>query len=222
MAAAVRYYPLAGVLVGGLSAAVFIVSDRVFPSTISVLLAIASGLLLTGALHEDGLADTFDGLGGGATREKALEIMKDSRLGVYGVLALIIALSLKAMALIMLAPAMIPAALVAGHGFSRLACVMVIATSRYIRAEGTGKLVAGSVSPTSLIIALATGGVIVAVWCLVQTPTALAWAASGLVVSHVLMRLFFEPKLGGYTGDTLGAVQQASETGFYLGLVAWL
>lgn len=222
MAAAVRYYPLVGLFVGGVSAGIFFVSDMVCPTPIAVLLSIAVGLLLTGAFHEDGLADTFDGLGGGLTREKALDIMKDSRLGTYGTLALVIALALKAGALIALTPAMIPFALVAGHGLSRLSSVLVIATSRYVRDKGTGKPVAGGASPASLAVALATGAAMIAAWCVWQMPVALVWAGFGLLLGHLLMRLFFEPKLGGYTGDTLGAVQQGSEIGFYLGLVAWL
>ncbi|MEL7029573.1 MAG: adenosylcobinamide-GDP ribazoletransferase, partial [Pseudomonadota bacterium] len=217
----VRYNPLVGALVGGLSALVFLCAQTLFPVTIATLLAIAAGLIVTGAFHEDGLADTFDGIGGGLTRRKALEIMKDSRLGTYGTLALIIALALKASALLTLAPAVILAGLIAGHGLSRLSSVLVIATSRYVREEGTGKPVAGAVSRCSLVIALTTGGAIVAGWCALQPANALLWAGSGLLAGHVLMRLFFEPKLGGYSGDTLGAVQQASEIGFYLGLAAW-
>ncbi len=222
MSAAVRYYPLVGVLIGGLSAVVFLVSDLVFPAVIAVLFAMGAALLLTGAFHEDGLADTFDGIGGGQTREEALKIMRDSRLGTYGTLALVLALALKATALTMLVPHLVVAALIAGHGLSRLSSVLVIATSRYVRDEGTGKPVAGGVSAASLVISLATGAMIIAIWCIFQAPMALVWALSGMIIGQFFMRLFFEPKLGGYTGDTLGAVQQASEIGFYLGLVAWL
>lgn len=221
MAASVRYYPLVGTLVGGLSALVFMGAQLVFPLIISILVAIAVGLIVTGAFHEDGLADTFDGIGGGLTREKSLEIMKDSRLGTYGTIALVFALALKAAALLALTPGLIIAGLIAGHGLSRLSSVIVIATSRYVRDEGTGKPVAGAISLPSLAIALATGGVIVVAWCAAQPAAGFLWALFGLLAGHVLMRLFFEPKLGGYTGDTLGAVQQASEIGFYLGLVAW-
>lgn len=222
MAASVRYYPLVGALVGAISAAVFIATHLMFPTAIAVLMAITAGLLFTGAFHEDGLADTFDGVGGGLTREKALQIMKDSRLGTYGTLALIIALAIKAAALIALTPLLIPVALIAAHGLSRLSSVLVIATSQYVRDEGTGKPVAGAVSPMSLIVALITGAVVIFAWAYWAPPIALAWAVGGLFLGHLAMRLFFEPKLGGYTGDTLGAVQQASELGFYLGLVAWL
>ncbi|MEM9572554.1 MAG: adenosylcobinamide-GDP ribazoletransferase [Pseudomonadota bacterium] len=222
MAASVRYYPLVGAFVGTLSALVFWGADQVFPLLISVLLATAASLLLTGAFHEDGLADTFDGIGGGHTAERSLEIMKDSRLGTYGTAALVFALALKAAALAGLTPLMIPIALIAGHALSRLSSLVVIATSRYVRAEGTGKPVAQGASAMSLFIAAFTGSAVIAAWVMLQNPTALAYGLAGLVLGHLFMRLFFEAKLGGYTGDTLGAVQQTSEIGFYLGLLAWL
>lgn len=222
MAASVRYYPLVGALVGAGLAGLFLLVDVLFPTSLAVLITIAAGVFVTGAFHEDGLADTFDGIGGGLTREKALSIMKDSRIGTYGAAALVIALALKIGALLSLPPVMICFALVAGHGLSRLSSVMVIATSRYVREEGTGKPVAGDVSLESLAVALVTGGLIAALWCVWQSPMALICSIVGLVIGHGLMRAFFEPKLGGYTGDTLGAVQQASEIGFYMGLVAWL
>lgn len=222
MADSVRYYPLVGVLVGAASALVFIGADAILPQTISVLFAIVAGLLVTGAFHEDGLADTFDGVGGGLTREKSLEIMKDSRLGTYGTLALIAALALKAGALITLSSELLIAGLIAGHGLSRFSSVLVIITSRYVREDGTGKPVAGGASPTSFIIAVMTAGAVIAAWLVYLPAAALGIAVAGLMAGHILMRLFFEPKLGGYTGDTLGAVQQASEIGFYLGLVAWV
>ncbi|MEO0548312.1 MAG: adenosylcobinamide-GDP ribazoletransferase [Pseudomonadota bacterium] len=222
MAGSVRYYPLVGVIIGGLSAGVFFLASMLFPVLIAVLFAIAVGLLITGAFHEDGLADTFDGIGGALTREKALSIMKDSRLGTYGTLALVTALSLKFAALIALPLTVIPLALIAGHGLSRLSSVMVIASSRYVRDEGTGKPVASGISTSSLIVAIATGALVFALFCVWVPPFAAICALIGLGIGHALMRLFFEPKLGGYTGDTLGAVQQASEIGFYLGLVAWL
>ncbi len=222
MAASVRYYPLVGGLVGAFSALVFYLATFLFPAPIAVLFAIAAGLLVTGAFHEDGLADTFDGIGGGVTRDRALEIMKDSRLGTYGTLALVLALALKFAALVALPLVLIPIALISAHGLSRLSSILVIATSRYVREEGTGKPVAGGISPAGLIIGGVTGLVIVAYWFVSYSPVALLWAGGGLLLGHCLMRLFFEPKLGGYTGDTLGAVQQVSEIGFYLGLAAWL
>ncbi|MEL6665301.1 MAG: adenosylcobinamide-GDP ribazoletransferase [Pseudomonadota bacterium] len=222
MAASVRYYPLVGGLVGAFSALVFYLATLVFPASVSILFAIAAGLLITGAFHEDGLADTFDGIGGGVTRERALEIMKDSRLGTYGTLALITVLAFKAVALMVLPLMLVPIALIASHGLSRLSSILVIATSRYVRDEGTGKPIAGGISAGGLLLAGLTGLAIVACWFVFYSPLALLWAGGGLFLGHCLMRLFFERKLGGYTGDTLGAVQQLSEVGFYLGLVAWI
>ncbi|MEM8987516.1 MAG: adenosylcobinamide-GDP ribazoletransferase [Pseudomonadota bacterium] len=222
MAASVRYYPLVGALVGALSATTFWAASLLLPHELAVLIAIAAGLLLTGAFHEDGLADTFDGVGGGQTREAALRIMKDSRLGTYGAAALATALALKAGALMTLPAALVIPALIAGHGLSRLSSVLAIATGRYVRDEGTGKPVAGGVAPAGLAVAGLTGAAILAAWLYTAPPIALVYAIIGLIAGHIAMRAFFERKLGGYTGDTLGAVQQTSEIGFYLGLAAWL
>ncbi|MEM1105563.1 MAG: adenosylcobinamide-GDP ribazoletransferase [Pseudomonadota bacterium] len=222
MAASVRYYPLVGVLVGCVSAGALLAATAALPGVVGVLLAVAAGLLVTGAFHEDGLADTFDGIGGGHTRAQALKIMRDSRLGTYGTAAMAVALALKVAALAALPAALGAAALVAGHGLSRLSSVAALATSGYVRGEGAGKPVSRGASAASLAVALATGAVILAGWSFAAPPIALAWGCAGLALGHGAMRAFYEPKLGGYTGDTLGAVQQASEIGFYLGLAAWL
>lgn len=222
MAASAAYYPLVGVLIGALCSAVFWGALLLFPLLVSVIIAIAAGLLVTGAFHEDGLADTFDGIGGGHTREASLEIMRDSRLGTYGTLALVAALALKAATLTALPAHMLLYAFPAAHGLSRLSSVLTIATSRYVRAEGTGKPVAQGLSLPNLLIAGVTGAAILLVWSLVLPAAPMLFGLAGLAIGHVAMRTFFEFKLNGYTGDTLGAVQQASEIGFYLGLLAWL
>ena len=222
MAGTPAYYPLVGAMIGGACAGVFWLASLGLPVLVSVLIALAAGLLLTGAFHEDGLADTFDGVGGGLTRETALTIMKDSRIGTYGTAALFVILLLKAAALAAMPGALILVALVASHALSRLSSVLVIATSRYVRDEGTGKPVAAGLSRAGLAIACLTGALVVALWPLVQPFPAMLCGLGGLFIGHALMRLIFEPKLGGYTGDTLGAVQQVSETGFYLGLLVWL
>ncbi|MEM9668164.1 MAG: adenosylcobinamide-GDP ribazoletransferase [Pseudomonadota bacterium] len=221
MAASVRYYPAVGILIGALTAALYAGACYILPHYIAVLLAICGGLLITGAFHEDGLADTFDGMGGGSTRERALEIMKDSRLGTYGTLALLSVMVLKAASLFALTPALLITSLIAAHGLSRLSSVCVIATSRYVRDEGTGKPVAGGISLSGLAVAAGTGCLIFALWSSSQPLPALGFGLLGLVLGHVFMRLIVERKLGGYTGDTLGAVQQVSEIGFYLGVAAW-
>jgi len=213
-----RYYPLVGMVVGGLCALVFLLSLQLFNTTIAVALMMLFSVLLTGAFHEDGLADTFDGVGGGLTRDKALSIMKDSRLGTYGSLALILILLLKFAALTGLDIQTIAIALVAGHGLSRLSSVIVMASSHYVRDHGTGKPVANGINKAGMIIVLITGLVCLLLTVFFVSVTAMIYGLIGLAIGHALMRWVYSKKLGGYTGDTLGAVQQVSEVGFYLGL----
>jgi adenosylcobinamide-GDP ribazoletransferase len=222
LTAATRYYPLVGALIGALVALVYALALLAWPPLVAVLLSIAAGLALTGAFHEDGLADMFDGIGGGLTRDRALEIMKDSRIGTYGAAALILALALKAATLAAMPPFAVILALIAGHGLSRFSAVLVIATSGYVRDHGTAKPVADGVSGESLRIAAATALVLWLAMAIALGPMAALLGALGLAAGHWAMRRVFERKLGGYTGDCLGAVQQGSEIGFYLGLLAWL
>ena len=215
-----RYYPLVGVIVGVLCAITVLISSFLFNINVAVALMMLFSVLLTGAFHEDGLADTFDGVGGGLTRDKALSIMKDSRLGTYGTLALVMILLLKFTALSSLTVQAIAIGLIAGHGLSRLSSVAVMASSHYVRDHGTGKPVANGIDKSSLVIASTTG-----LACLLLVLISLSFSMMicglmGLVIGHGLMRWVYARKLGGYTGDTLGAVQQVSEVGFYLGLVA--
>ncbi|WP_375429454.1 adenosylcobinamide-GDP ribazoletransferase [uncultured Sphingomonas sp.] len=219
--AAVRYYPLVGILVGGAAALVMLAAAGPFTPLIAILLSCAATLLLTGAFHEDGLADTFDGIGG-AGRARALEIMRDSRIGTYGALALSIVLALKVAALAALPPPGVPIALIAGHGLSRLSAVLVIVTSHYARDDGTGKFTADGVPTASLFVALGTGALIAAALAWTIGGAGVLFALAGLAIGHGAARLAFERRLGGYTGDCLGAVQQVSEVGVYLGLLAWV
>lgn len=221
-AAAVRYYPVVGILVGLASGAVFAAAFGSFGPLLAAVLAIATSVLFTGAMHEDGLADTADGIGGGGSAERALEIMRDSRIGVYGVLALVLVVAAKALALASLSPWMGLTVLVTAHGLSRWSVVIVIATARYVRPSGTASPVAGTVSPASQLIA---GGTVVA--CLLfagyaTSPQATAGLLAGLACGHAAIRAAFQTKLKGYTGDCLGATQQVSELGAYLGLLACL
>ena len=221
-AAAVRYYPLVGALIGGLCAGVFMLAEIRFSGPLAVLLAVAAGLAVTGAFHEDGLADTFDGIGAAANdRDRALEIMRDSRLGTYGTVALLMALGIRVAALSSLAPSTVGVALVAGHGLSRFSSVAVMQTGSYVPETGVATEVSKRLGVVGVSVVLLTGAALVASLAAYLSPLAAILALAGLVAGHVLMRLYFEPRLGGYTGDTLGAVQQASEIGLYLGLAAW-
>lgn len=221
LAAAPRYYPLVGALAGALCAAVYALAQASLTPAVAVLLALAASLLVTGAFHEDGLADTFDGIGGGGDRERVLEIMRDSRIGTYGSLALGLVLAIKAAALLGLPPGRAAMALVVAHGLSRLSAVLVIASSRYVRDRGVGKPTADGIGAGGLAVAVLTGGLLLA-WLAVAGGSAAALsAAAGALLGHIVMRAWVERRLGGYTGDTLGAVQQLSELGVYLGLLLW-
>lgn len=220
LAASVRHYPLVGMLIGSIAAAAYAGAQLIFPTIVAVMLSTALTLLVTGAFHEDGLADTFDGIGGSANRERSLEIMKDSRVGVFGVLALLMVIAIKVTTLAALLPVAAVVSLVAAHGFSRWSSVVVIATSRYVRDEGTGKPTSEGISLPALLYATIVGLVCIALVYFVLTPVAAMGGIIGLLSGHVFMRLFFEHKIGGYTGDCLGATQQASEIGMYLGILA--
>ena len=225
LAASVRYHPLVGTLIGGFCAAVFWLADIALPGTVALLLALAAGLVVTGALHEDGLADTFDGIGaasdgGGAKahRDRMLDVMRDSRLGTFGALALVVALGLKVAALAGLPPPAVCLGLVAGHGLSRLSCVVAMQTSTYVRESGVATPFAQRLGRAGWLVVLLTGLVLLAGLHLALGPLTASLGLTGLIAGHALMRLGFERKLDGYTGDTLGAVQQTSEIGLYVGV----
>lgn len=222
MAASPRWYPAVGLLVGSIAGLVYAAAVLAFPPQIAAALAVGAGVLVTGCLHEDGFADTCDGLGGGATVERALTIMRDSRIGTYGTAGLVLMLATKIMALGAFPPDTAPAVLVAGHAASRASVVAVMATSRYLRADGAATQLAARIGGPGLAFAMATGSLAI-VWLLaVVTPLAAAGGFVGLALGHGLMRRIFERRLSGYTGDCLGAVQQTSELGLYLGVLSCL
>ncbi len=216
-----RYFPLAGAAIGLMMAVVYGAALLALPQGVSVLLAIAAGLMVTGALHEDGLADTFDSFGG-SSREQSLEIMRDSRIGTFGTAALVMALAIKAAALVTLPAWAGASTLVAAHCLSRLSAVLARSSSRPARADGLAAERAAPLEGMDLAIAAGTG-VAVFVLCAFWTPFfALIAGLAGLVLGHVAIRVMAERRLGGYTGDTLGGVQQMGELGFMLGVAAWL
>lgn len=215
-----RYFPFIGWIVGGTAALVFWAAQFVFPLMLAVLLSMIATILLTGAFHEDGFADFCDGFGGGVTREKIFTIMKDSRLGTYGAVGLVGVLSTKFLALSSLSVNMILIALLAGHAFSRLAPVFVIFTSYYSREDELSKTkpIGKKGKYSDLIIASVFG----------LLPLALfAWQFVALLIPATTILIFFfkryiEKKIGGYTGDCLGALQQLVEVLFYLLLIVSL
>lgn len=218
----VRHYPLVGLLIGGFAASVFAVCAALLPTSVAVLISTALTMLLTGAFHEDGLADTFDGIGGGVSAERSLEIMRDSRVGAYGAAALLMAVLIKVSALTSLGVTPTVVALICAHGLSRWSSVLVIATSTYVRSEGTGKPTAAGISPGALLFASMVALTSLALPFIHISPAAAAGALAGTAAGHGVARLIFEKKIGGYTGDCLGAVQQITEVCIYLGILVCL
>ena len=219
MRASPRWYPGVGVVVGMICALLYGAGYWLFSPLIGVLLAVAAGILITGALHEDGFADACDGLGGVRPKERVLEIMRDSRIGTYGVLGLLIMVGCKVAALHALPGGAVAFVLVAGHAASRASMLWVMASSDYVRDVGAGSAVAGGIDRHALALAAATTGVALLPLVFVVPLAAIVTGLVGLGVGHIMMRHWYEPRLGGYTGDCLGAVQQCSEVGFYLGVL---
>jgi adenosylcobinamide-GDP ribazoletransferase len=215
---AARWFPAIGWIVGGVGAGVTLAAAQFWPPTLAVLLGMAATLLVTGAFHEDGLADTIDGFGGGWTREQTLTIMKDSRIGSYGAIGIGMALLLKCSALghllaVLPAPTFV-AALVAGHALSRLASTALIRWLDYARDEGKAKPLATRLGGGEFVFA-ALSGLAPCLWL----PPAQATVALALVALVTLLAARkFVQRLGGYTGDCLGATQQLAELAFYLGM----
>jgi adenosylcobinamide-GDP ribazoletransferase len=206
-----------GLIVGASAAGTLWLAAHVLPVHMPAILATVVTVLMTGAIHEDGLADTCDGLGGGATRERALEIMKDPRIGAFGAIALILTLLLKISALSLMPVWTAMAALVAAHAFSRLCAVLVSFAGRYVGSAERSRAgpVVGSVKRRDVLIA-ALFGLPALVLCGRS-------AIIAVVVALVLLVLLFRwcvQRIGGYTGDTLGAAQQITEAAFYVALLA--
>jgi adenosylcobinamide-GDP ribazoletransferase len=218
-----RHFPLVGLFVGAMAALVLHAALAWWPATIAVLLSMAATLVLTGAFHEDGLADTFDALGGVVSRDKALAIMKDSRLGTYGTVALLVVLALKAASLVALG-AQAVAALLLAHSVSR---ALPVALIRWLPYAGDAE--AAKAKPLSTRISL-PGLAMAVLWAAAVAAAligarwldvvAVVVASVAAVLVALLMARWLHRRLGGFTGDTLGATQQLGELAIYLALIA--
>ncbi len=244
--ASAAHFPGVGVLVGLVAAAAYALLQALLPDTAFTPLAAAAlstvvTVLLTGGFHEDGLADLADGLGGSSDRERALEIMKDSRVGAYGAMALVLALLSKVALLAILgsvqgvptgwteAPFMgwyVCAALSAGHVVSRGLPLLLIYLLPHVSdtpaSKSKSKPLADHISKGSLTLAF--------FWCILGLTAAgivldaidLIVACSFSVLALLWLGRLFKRRLQGFTGDCLGAAQQVCEIAFYLGLAVSL
>ena len=246
--ASAAHFPGIGVLVGAVAAGVFsgmlaLLPDAVFSPLIAAALSTVVTVLITGGFHEDGLADVADGLGGSYDRERALDIMKDSRVGAFGAMALVLALLCKVALLALLgsvdgapsgwedSPANGPfagwyaaGALLAGHTVSRTLPLLLVRWLPHV-----GDTAASKSKPLADHIAL--GRLLLAfLWCFsVLALVFIAFDASNLIAACCFsifallwMSRLFSRRIQGFTGDCLGATQQVCEIAFYLGLAVSL
>jgi adenosylcobinamide-GDP ribazoletransferase len=230
--ACTRHLPGVGWVVGAGCAAMVAGLHLALPAQpasawVAAIAAITVSVLLTGGFHEDGLADLADGLGGAVSRERALDIMKDSRLGAYGAMALVLALLARAAALALLIQVDVRLALLAvllGAVMSRFAPLWVMRALPHVGDADRSKsrAHAGSIDAPALLAA--------ALWCLPAIALAqglqpgVHWIAAlvGAALGAAAVKRLLARRLGGYTGDGLGAVQQVSEIGLLLGLAVGL
>ena len=229
---AARYFPFVGLLLGGGAVAVLLLTCATLGSMVAAILATLVTVMLTGAFHEDGLADSADGLYGGWTREDRLRIMKDSRIGTFGAIALVLILALKIALLARLPCALAACALLIGQSQSRWCVLLVMRTLTYVREDLDSRakplathissgalLAAGLLGPAlaiAMVIAVADNGN----WLDSGPRVVLLAISASFVVSvagMLLVRGTLRRELGGYTGDGLGATQQISEVCGYLG-----
>lgn len=211
---ATRYFPFIGWIVGGAGALVFWLCNHILSMDLSILISLVSMIVLTGAFHEDAISDFCDGFGGGYTKEQILKIMKDSRIGTYGAIGLIVLLLSKYLLLKEIWAYHIPVLLIVAHAFSRLNSVLLIFTAQYVRDDDSGKSkpIGHRNNALTLIMAILFGIIPLALieWKIIPF----------LLVSQLILLVYFRyyvrKKVGGYTGDVLGALQQFSEVSFYL------
>jgi len=216
---AAAFFPLVGVIVGAGAALVFVLlQTRVLPVPASVLCSIVFATFITNGFHEDGLADTFDGFGGGWTKDRAMEIMRDSRIGTYGTLALIFIVLGKLSFLSALPQGQIWRWLIVAHTAARWTILPLCAWLPYARAEGQGKLVAKQVGVLEIITGTVT---LLLVFLLLPWQGALA-ALMVTTLLTLLSGLYFRARLHGITGDCLGATNQLTEVVLYLTAVILL
>ena len=248
--ASAGHFPGVGLLLGALTAAVYasvqaLLPDTTFTPLVAAVLSTVAIVMLTGGFHEDGLADVADGLGGSFERERALDIMKDSRVGAFGAMALVLVLLAKVAVLAMLGtvegsptgwldwadgPAVpfeswyVCAALVCGHVVSRGLPLILIAQLPHVgdTASSKSKPLADQISPASLVLAFSWCFMVLALAASVLDAMNLIVGCSFALLALLWMGRLFKRRLQGFTGDCLGATQQVCEIAFYLGLAVSL
>lgn len=216
-----RYFPAVGIIVGGLSALMYSAAGVVLPHGVAVLLALITGVLLTGAFHEDGLADTCDAFGCSHDRNKILTVMKDSRLGTYGVIGLLLMVMLRYETLSSISPDWVPTTLVCAAAWSRFCTLWVVRWLPHAQTDDVpgsiAKPIATAVGRHEMLIAFVGAAIPIGVmiwWS--GGAWGLLTAALASAIPARIGAWYFRQRIGGYTGDCLGATQQVSEMVFQL------
>jgi adenosylcobinamide-GDP ribazoletransferase len=218
---AARYFPLVGIIIGAIGAAVTEAAALALPIGVAVLLGMAATVLATGGFHEDGFADSCDGFGGGFDKARVLTIMKDSRIGSYAAIGLVLLLLTKWNVLVEIdaafGPPLLALTLIAGHAVSRLASTVLIYFLAYVRDDDDSKSkpLAQRMSGGELSIAVLCG----LVPCLLLPLADMLFGLAAAALAALLAARYFLRRIGGYTGDCLGATQQVAELAFYLGML---
>lgn len=219
-----KYYPLVGIIIGSFNAVVFWLLQYIFPLDISLLLTMAASILLTGAFHEDGFTDVCDSFGGGYGKDRILTIMKDSRIGAYGVIGIVLLLFLKFTGMKHLAETSVPffmLILIIAHSSSRYLSGLMIHTHQYVTDidQSKSKPIANSALPAKTLWV----GLFFTLlpFIFLQNPTYLL-VLPFAYLGKLYLGWYFKKHIGGYTGDCLGTVQQVTEVLIYLGfLLIW-
>jgi adenosylcobinamide-GDP ribazoletransferase len=209
------YFPLVGLCVGIVGAIILLMLSMVLPLNLAVILSMVTTIIMTGAFHEDGFADSCDAFGGGYDKVAILEIMKDSRIGTYGGVGLILMLAVKFTALYELTLQNLYQACVIimiGHGVSRYFSCLLIDRLDYVRFLGKSKPMASS--SLTKWESLLTASFMLLPFVLLPK---MLWLLPFLGLTTLLCGCYFKKHIGGYTGDCLGATQQINEVVFYLG-----
>ncbi len=222
---ATRYFPFIGWIVGGISFLAFYLFSFFLSSEIAVILAIIASILTTGAFHEDGFADVCDGFGGGWTKEKILMIMKDSAIGAYGAIGLVLLFLLKfkllSESVLLFANNILLVFLlfISAHSLSRLAAISIIFTHEYSRddASSKSKPIAKQYTWKEVFGSFFFGLVPVIVFSYFDLKFLLAIIP--VFITRYFLARYFQKWIDGYTGDCLGATQQVCEVVFYLSIL---
>ncbi|OUL62210.1 adenosylcobinamide-GDP ribazoletransferase [Flavobacterium sp. AJR] len=225
-----RYFPLIGWIVGGISFLAFYGASFLVSTPAAVIIGMIAGILITGAFHEDGFADVCDGFGGGWTKEKILLIMKDSAIGAYGAIGVVLLFLLKFQLLSELVTIetitsqqsviTILLLFIAGHSISRLAAISIVFTHEYSREDATSKSkpIAKSFSWKEVLGSFFFGLLPLLVLSYFQYQLLLVLIP--VFLTRYFLARYFQKWIDGYTGDCLGATQQVCEVIFYLSVIA--